>query len=169
VLVALVVVFSVLVPGATQAKDAPGCEGLEQFRADIMPIGEKWADELDNANLGPSRSPITFSSDDWTTYAGIALSANKALKTVDAPDWLEDWLQVRIEATGIQEQIGKAAAEGGVFVILGFEDQVNDLDKREDDSKTAAIARCADFEQFAYDWDALDGEVDGTPVATPER
>lgn len=131
-----------------------------------MPIGEAWGQALDDAHLDPSRSPATFSSDDWLAYAEIALTYNRELKTVDAPDWLEDWLQVRIEATGLQEQIGKAAAEGGMFVILGFGDQADDLDERGDEAKAAAIAQCADFEQFAYDWDALDGEVDGTPVAT---
>lgn len=167
VVMALALLAVVLVPSGARAGDAPGCEGLEQFRADIMPIGERWADALTDAHLGAAREVTTFSSDDWTVYAGIALSVNKELKTVDAPDWLDAWLQVRIESTGLQEQIGKAAAEGGMFVILGFGNQVDALNQRDDEAKAAAIARCADFAQFAYDWDALDGEVDGTPVATP--
>lgn len=169
VLAGLIVAVLVLSPLDVRATDAPGCEGLEQFRADIMPIGERWANALTDAHLGPSREVTTYSSDDWTTFAGIALSVNKELKTIDTPDWLQDWVLVRIESTGLQEQIGKAAAEGGMFVILGFGDQVDALNQRDTATKETAIARCPDFQQFAYDWDALDGDVDGTPVATPER
>jgi len=163
------VAAAMCLPASAHAGDAPGCEGLEQFRAEIMPIGEQWSQELSAANLDSSRSPATFSSDDWLDYAEIALTYNKELKAIDAPDWLDEWLQVRIEATGLQEQIGKAAAEGGMFVILGFSEQADDLSRREDEVKTAAITRCPDFAQFAYDWDALDGEVEGTPVPTPRR
>ncbi len=166
-IVVLVLAVSVLAPVTVHAEDAPGCEGLAQFRADIMPVGERWGQALIDAHLDPSRSPATFSSDDWLTYAEIALDANKGLKTVDAPGWLTDWLQVRIESTGLQEQIGKAAAESGMLIILGFGDQIDELHQRDIEAKASAIARCTEFAQFAYDWDALDGVVDGTPVATP--
>lgn len=165
--VVAVMIALALAPGVSRAGDAPGCEGLTQFRADVMPIGEAWADALFDAHLDPSRSPATFSSDDWLAYADIMLAANRGLKTIDAPDWLEEWLQVRIESTGLTEQMSQAAAEGGFLVLLAFKDQVDALDQRSDDVDSAANAQCPDFAQFAREWDALDGEIDGTPVATP--
>lgn len=156
-------------PLGARADDAPGCEGLAAFRAEIMPIGERWADALFDARLGPSRSPATFSSDDWLTYADIALTANRGFKSIEAPDWLDEWIQARIASTGLMEQMSRAAAEDGFLVLLGFGGQIDALSQQSDSADSAAIARCPAFAQFASDWDALDGEVDETPVATPTR
>lgn len=168
VLAGLIVAVLVLSPLPTNAADAPGCEGLEQFRADLFPIGERWADELQAIGIhGADWDPLTLSSDDWRTYADISLEIHRDFLDVTAPEWAADWLQVRVDGTALQEQIGKAVADGGILLVLGFNDASEAIDQRDDEAKAAAIAHCADFEQFAYDWDALDGEVDGTPVATP--
>lgn len=170
VLAVIVMIVAVLAPAGVHAKDAPGCEGLEQFRADLFPIGEKWADELDAIGIGGADwSPATLSSDDWQTYADVSLEIHRELKEVNPPDWAADWLEVRIDSTALQEQVGKAAADAGFMVILGFESEFSKLDQKDDETREAAIAHCPDFDQFAYDWDALDGEVDGTPVPTPTR
>ena len=169
-LMALVVLAVVLVPGSVRAGDAPGCEGLEQFRADIMPIGEKWADDL--KALGVSDldwDPLTMSSDDWQDYADIALSANRELKGIDTPDWAADWMAVQLDTTALQEQIGKAAAAGGSLAIIAFSSSIDTINQRDDESRKTTIAHCAEFAQFVYDWDALDGQIDGTPVPTPAR
>lgn len=166
----LAAVFALAVPAVSRANDAPGCEGLAEFREAIMPIGERWAEAQAAIGIGgPDWSPATLSSDDWVAYADLSLSRNRELKEIDAPEWLADWLDVRIDSTALQEQLGKAAAEGGFLVLLAFGDEIEKLDQRDTEARQAAIERCAVFEQFAYDWDALDGEVDGTPVATSTR
>lgn len=164
VVAVLAVILSVLVllPVPARTDDAPGCEGLAAFRDELFPIGEQWADDL--ADLGIS-DPLTMSSDDWLAYAELSLETHRALKGVDAPAWAEDWLTVRIDTTALQEQIGRAAATGGVFITLGFSDAIDAIEQRDTETREAAIEHCADFAQFAYEWDALDGEVDGTPVA----
>jgi hypothetical protein len=170
IFIAIVLVGVLLSPAGVRADDAPGCEGLERFRADLFPVGEQWADELEELGVSDSDwDPLTMSSDDWVTFAEIALAIHRELKAVDAPDWVMDWMQVRLDTTALQEQIGKAVAEGGILVILGFNPAIDGLDQRDDQTREAAIAQCADFAQFAHDWDALDGEIDGTPVPTPTR
>lgn len=164
------VAMAMCLPAGAHAGDAPGCEGLEQFRAEIMPIGEQWADDL--AALGitdPDWSPITMSSDDWLAYADIALAAHRALKTVDAPEWLAEWVAVQIDTTALQEQIGKAAASGGFLVVAAFDQEFEAIDKRDNEARTNAGSRCSDFAEFVGAWDALDGLIDGTPVPTPTR
>lgn len=169
VLIALVLVVALVAPFGSTAKDAPGCDGLEQFRADLMPIGQRWADALNDAGLSSDRDVLTYSSDDWRTLAGIALTYGRELRTIDAPDWLNDWLQLQIQSAGIKEQVAIAVADGGMFAILGFTDQLESFETRQDEAAATAESRCPDFAQLAHDWSALDDEIDGTPVPTPTR
>lgn len=162
----LVVVLSIQVLSQipVRAADAPGCEGLAAFREELFPIWEFRATELAEIGL-PQREITSLSSDDWVQYAETSLAVQKRLKEISPPAWLTDWLTVRIEMAGLQEQAGKAAAADGFLVILGFEDEVTKLNGRDNTARTAAIQRCSAFEQFIADWEVLGGEVDGTPVA----
>lgn len=170
VLTGLIVAVLVLSPLPANGADAPGCEGLEQFRADLFPIGERWADELEAIGVSDINwDPLAMSSDDWQAYADGALAAHRGLEQIQAPDWVAEWMAVQLDTTALQEQIGKAAAAGGSLAIIAFSDSIDTLNQRDDDSRKTAITHCADFELFVHDWDALDGQIDGTPVPTPVR
>lgn len=169
-IITLFVAGLLLTPTGAQAADSPGCEGLSEFRAELFPIGERWAADLREVGVGGEEwSPATLSSDDWLAYADIALEVHRDLKELEPPGWVAAWLDVRIDSTALQEQIGKAAAQSGMLIVLGFSEEIEALDQRDNETRKAAIAQCSDFEQFVYDWDALDGEVDGTPVSVPKR
>jgi hypothetical protein len=118
------------------------------------------------AGIGPDREPATFSSGDWKAYAEGALQLQRALREIEPPSWAESWHESKIEVAGLQEQIGKAAAEGGVLVILAFEEPLDANEARQDAALAEATEACAEFADFEAEWDALDGQVEGTPVAT---
>lgn len=147
----------------SRADDAPGCEGLAEYREAMFAAAEPLPMQADD-------NPLTMSSSDWLAYAESSLAFHDRLSEVEPPEWAAEWHVVRLDITGMQEQIGRAAAKEGAFVILGFEELVNDIFERDDETRESAIAICSDFATFADDWDALDGENrDGTPVPTPVR
>jgi hypothetical protein len=157
----------VLQPLDSRAEDAPGCEGLEDYSEQMLDAGAKLVEFWEEADIGPEREPTTYSSNDGTHYAEGGLQFQRALREIDPPAWAETWHVSKIEIAGLQEQIGKAAAEGGVLVILAFEEAIDANEAREDAAYAEATEACEDFAEFEAEWDALDGQVEGTPIATP--
>lgn len=159
-----VIVLAVLAVAAlalpSSADDAPGCDGLAEYREAMLSLPLP-IEADDNA--------FTMSSSDWLAYAESSLEFHDLLADVTPPEWAADWHEARLDAFGFREQLGRMVAENGVMVLLGFDDTVNDLIENSDKAEASAIDTCPDFAAFAYEWDALDGDVDGTPVATPIR
>lgn len=146
------------------AKDAKGCEGLADYRAAMFQL---WRHDGDGRSIMQDRDPLTLSSDDWLLVAETALEYQRALKKIEVPDFAADWHQARIEAIGLAEQMSRAIAKDGFLVALAFVDSIEASEAKEADAVEAANLICADFAGFVHDFDALDGEIDGTPVATP--
>ena len=140
---------------SASAEDAPGCDGLSDYREAMMPLapGGYWQD----------RDPLTISSDEWAEFAEAAVAYQRALRDITPPLWAEEWHQIRVEFVGLAEQVGKAVSTGGIFLALGFVDSIEAMELREADARERAIAACPDFVQFLDEWDP----PDGTPVATP--
>lgn len=147
--------------------DTKGCEGLGDYRAAMFKAGRDYLKALDDDRIPVSRDITTFSSDDFVVLADDALDYSRVMKGIIPPSFAATWHQVKIERLGIVEQIGRAAAQGGLFVALAFSDQIDANERAAADAVAAAAAICADFASFEHDWQALDGLIDGTPVATP--
>jgi hypothetical protein len=166
-LIALIGASGAVIHSGAQAKDSPGCEGLAAYRSAMFAVGKAFVAQEARDGLGPRREITTYSSSDWTASANDLAAYQDDLKTVTPPDWLKTWHEVKIEGAGLGQQVSLAAANGGRFAILAFKDPSAKLDTENTAAKEAAIKTCSDFKQFAYDWDAIDGDVNGTPVATP--
>src|SRR5680860_946014 len=149
----------------SRPEDAPGCEGLEAYSEQMLDAGAELVEHWVSVGFGPERELATYSSDEWTAYAEGALQLQRSLREIEPPSWAESWHGSKIEATGLQEQIGKAAAEGGLLAIQAFEEAIDAIEAHEDAGYAEAAAACADFAAFEAEWDALDGQVEGTPVA----
>ena len=162
VLVAFVAVWQVA------ADDAPGCDGLEAYREAMLAAAEPMVTYLEVSGFGDA-NPLTVSSAEWLVYADEALAFNERLLAIEPPEWAADFHRLQLDTTGMQEQVGRTVAESGVMALLLFEDTVNDIEERKDSVPAAIAETCPDFASFSHEWDALDGEIDGTPVATPVR
>jgi hypothetical protein len=152
---------------ADAAKDAPGCEGLAAYRVAMFKAGKDYLASLDRDSIPVSRSPITYSSDDWTALAKDALDYQRAVKKITPPEFAKGWHQAQVEKDGLIQQLATTAASSGVLAAIAFKDQFDQATKKSDDALAAAGVICADFISFQHDWDALDGDINGTPVATP--
>lgn len=165
-IVAMILTGGMVATGAG-AKDAKGCEGLADYRADMFVAGRDYLELLDDDGLGGDRDPFTYSSDDWIRFGEDALIYQQALKSIIPPPWANEW-HVAVESSfGLLEQIAKSAANEGVFALLVFEKPLTDAEIARDSGLVSASKQCGDFAEFHHDWDALDGNIDGTPVATP--
>ena len=167
----LVIGFLIVVSGLAinraDAKDTKGCDGLADYRAEMFAAGRDYLKLLDEDGIGVGRDPFTYSSDDWTSGADDLLAYNRALVEIDPPEWAAEWHQLKIELSGLSEQVFRIIAKDGVMMILGFSDQF-DANEAATDAAIERIGKsCADFPAFTRDHDALDGDIDGTPVATP--
>lgn len=166
-LVVLLVLSGAMLQSNVQAKDAPGCDGLASYRAAMFKAGRDYLASLDKDSIPVSRSPITYSSDDWTALANDALAYQRAMKKIAPPDFAKDWHQAQIEKDGLVQQLAATAASSGVLATIAFKDQIDLATKKSDAALAAAGKSCADFIGFQHDWDSLDGDINGTPVATP--
>lgn len=149
------------------AKDAKGCDGLGDYRTEMFKVGRDYLKANSEDGIPFSRELLTYSSDDWTNLAENVLEYQRGLNSIDPPDWAQQWHQTQIEGAGLLEQIGRAAAENGALATVAFSDQAEAIQEQRDAALKAVSKICSQFTEFRYDWDALDGDVDGTPVATP--
>jgi len=138
------------------ADDAPGCEGLEAYSAAMM---------AEERPIEADENVFTMSSSDWLAYAESALDFHDRIAAIEPPTWAAEWHEVRLDLAGFKEQVGRAAALEGVFVVLGFEDTIEELNERDAVALAAAVAACPDFEAFALEWNP----PEGTPVASPVK
>lgn len=157
-------------PPAT-AGDAPGCEGLTTYRAAMLAAGQEFLRAFDDDGYSfaaiESDQVLTYSSDDWTAMADHFLALNRELRDITPPDWAAEWHDLRIQHMGLLEQTLRAIATGGILMGWAFVDPLDELNANAEAAVVAASVTCDNFAAFAYEWDALDGKVDGTPVATP--
>lgn len=154
----------------SSADDAPGCDGLAEYRDAMFAAADPMVEYMTESGISsPAFNPLTLSSSDWSAYADEALAFHDRIAEVEPPAWATDWHALKLDMTGAQEQVGRAAATGGVMVAIGFAETLHTIEADTDAAEEAIAETCPDFAQFAYDWDALDGSVDGTPVATPIR
>jgi hypothetical protein len=133
----------------------------------MFAAGRAYLEALENDGMPTSRDILTYSSDDWTVLAGHLGNHQKELKAIAPPPWASEWHQKVIERAGLGEQMAKMVATGGIFLAIGFTESFDKVDAEKDAAVESASAMCGDFAAFARDWDALDGYIDGTPVATP--
>lgn len=158
---------AVFAPSRSAAEDAPGCEGLGDYRAEMFKAGRDFLALLDERGVSLSKDPFSYSTDDWIAYAESSLEFQRDLKEITPPAWAAEWHQAKVDLAAIAEQLGKAAEKDGVLAVLMFGDAL-EKNEAEGNALIATIsATCADFQQFTVDWDALDGNIKGTPVATP--
>lgn len=148
---------------ALARQDAPGCEGLSAYREAMYGVGRHLNDTSAAAGL-EDRNIFTYSSDDWTVYAGIALEGQRQLKAITPPDFAADYHRNLIATFGLFEQIGRAAASDGPTVLSDFSDQIDEVNQRNLDTTAAAAAICADFQEVADTWGSQ-SSAPASPVA----
>lgn len=167
IMIVAVIGFAGVAASTADAKDTKGCEGLGDYRKELFKIGRAYSEDLNKAGLTTDRDPLTYSTDDWIAYADITLEYQRALKKVTPPDWAKEWHQGRLERSGLIEQIARTIASGGIMMGVAFNDQADALDAKDKQVIASTSEACADFAAFEHDWQSIDGEIDGTPVATP--
>lgn len=151
-------------------QDAPGCEGLAVYRDAMYAVGRYLNDTSEDAGLTDGRNTQTYSSDDWTTYADIALEVQHRLKAITPPAFAADYHQTMIETFGLLEQIGRAAAKNGFDGLFEqYSDTIDELGQRSLTATAAATAICADFEEVDNTWGAQSTGADGSPVASTQE
>lgn len=148
--------------GATSgsAKDAKGCEGLSDYHEEVFAL---WSD---NPVEGlKDREALSLSSDEWLELADAALKFQRGFNQIGPPDFAAEWHQALIESFGIVEQASLAIADGGLFVGLVFQEPFDEAEARLEAAVETGTAVCADFSDFARDYEALGDEGEGTPAA----
>lgn len=150
-----------------EAEDALGCEGLSEYRAAMIEAGENYWAILDDGGISDTDAILTWTPDDWGVFATAATDYAVHLQSIEPPPFAAAWHDVKIDAAGLTINIARAVETGGALVIIGFSGEADKLDAREVDAYNAAIAVCPDFAVFQAEWDAIDGEIDGPPKATP--
>lgn len=148
------------------AKDANGCEGLESYRKAMLAAGQDFINALENDGIPVGRDPLTFSSAEWRTFAERAAAFQAALKEIAPPSFAAEWHQAQVERYGLLEQAAKAIADNGVMASAAFSEAIDKNEAARADALTAATAACSDFASFNREYDALDGQIDGTPEAS---
>lgn len=151
-----------------KAKDAKGCEGLADYRAEMFKIGRDYLETLDKAGIktGLNADPFSMSESDFQLVADALKVEIEAMKKIDPPEFAVASHEARIEYSEMGQQIMLAAAVGGIFATMPFKD-ASDAAEAKLEAAKAEPTSCPDFAQFLLDIDAIDGEIDGTPVATP--
>lgn len=148
--------------GATSgsAKDATGCEGLSDYREDVFALwSDNSSEELRDSDL------LSLSSDEWLELADFALEFHRGFKKIDTPEFAASWHQARIESIGLVEQLARSVAQGGFFAALVFEEPIEEAEANLEAAVETGSAVCADFSDFARDYDALGNEDDVTPAS----
>jgi len=163
VLAVVLIALNGLAATSGAAKDAKGCKGLSDYREEVFAL---WSNSP--SGMG-DRKPTSMSSDDWLEIADVALKYQRGLKKIDPPDFAAAWHQALIEDIGLAEQMFLAIADGGLFMALGFEELFDEAEEKLEAAVETGDAMCADFSDFARDYEALGDEDDGTPSpeATP--
>jgi hypothetical protein len=151
----------------SEANDATGCEGLADYRVAMFKIGRAYLKALDEDGIPLSRDSLTYSTEEWTTFAEDTLQFQRDLTSINPPVWASSWHELQVERTSLQAQLAKAIATAGISATAAFADHFNANDAERDTAIEAISQTCRDFAAFTHDWSALDGEIDGTPVATP--
>ena len=159
--------FLLAIGGYASAQDAVGCEGLSAYRAEMFKVGKAFIAQTVKDGVPANRDVATFSSAEWTKKAADLAVYQADLEAIAPPPWLKNWHDLRIERAGLDEQIALAAASRGLYGALLFKGASDRIDAENKAATAAAFAACSDFAVFARDWDALDGDINGTPVATP--
>jgi hypothetical protein len=155
---------------ALAQQDAPGCEGLAVYRDEMYAVGRYLNDAGTEAGLDDDRGLLTYSSDDWTAYADIALEVQRQLKAIAPPVFAADYHQTLIETFGLFEQVGRTAAKNGAIGLLEqYSDMIDELGQRRLSATTAATAICADFEEVDSTWGNQSTGADGSPVANTQE
>jgi hypothetical protein len=121
---------------------------------------------LDDGGLRETDDPQTFSSDDWRLLADQVDIYVLALREIDPPHFAVGWHQAVIEAAILGADISRAIANDGIDAIEAFQTPSAISDRALQLTLSAAIRHCPDFEQFHLDWEAMDDDTTGTPVAT---
>jgi hypothetical protein len=150
-----------------KAEDTKGCEGLGEYRTEMFAVGSTFAKTLKDLKFTQNDDLFTKSSDDWQALADASLQFQRDLKEITPPDWIRDWHDLLVTRAGALQNMALAAVTGGVLATTAFTDTFSKIDGDIDDAKEAIAEGCGDAAQFFHDWDALDGSIDGTPVATP--
>jgi hypothetical protein len=168
----LVLVVALLVmPGVSllraDAKDAPGCDGLGEYRAELFAVGSDYYSALADGFIDVTAASETYSTDDWSVIADASLQLQRDLKAIDPPEWIREWHVKQITQVGGLQQVASTAVESGVFAASMVGSSFAELPGQIKQIQIDLEAVCADAKQFFYDWAALDGYVAGTPVATP--
>ena len=170
-LVSLFVIALIVAGGfvatSANAKDAKGCEGLADYRVAMFKVGRSYLEANADDGIPFDRDPLTFSSDDWADAASNALQFQRDIKSVTPPNWAMPWHVLKIEFAGLVEQAFRAISTGGILMSAGFSEPIDANGSAADSAVKEITKTCPVFADFQHDWSALDGDIDGTPVATP--
>lgn len=167
ILIGLLVGIGTYAVVETDAKDAEGCEGLRDYRAAMFKAGHNYQEANKEDGIDISSDPFLLSSDDFTNLADNILQFHRDLKAIEPPEFAAPWHQLEVDGTALGEQAFRAIAIGGLLVMLGFGDQIDANDAAREAAIIVADGICSDFSAFQHDFDSIDGDIDGTPVATP--
>lgn len=152
----------------TAAEDAKGCEGLSDYRVAMFKIGRDYLEKIESEVPNwQQREATSYSTDEWRSISEAALEAQRAIKDLDPPTWAEAWHDLQIERWGMVEQMTKTVASDGIMAAIAFTDGLDSIEEKLKSATEDVGKACADFIDFERDWQSLDGEIDGTPVATP--
>jgi len=147
----------------TLAQDPKGCEGLSEYRTQVINAQAKTRALITDAGVDLDADGTAYTSDDWIAIADAVLAFNRELRKTTPPDWAEEWHQALLDSTALREQLARSIATGGLFAGLAFSDQIEETQTRLND-----LAR--DYSSFCPDFAALNDEFNGTdatPTPTP--
>src|SRR4051812_31516716 len=100
--------------------DAPGCQGLADYRTAMFRAERDYLDDITEDGVPAGEEPVTYSSAAWHTIAEDTLSLQTALNAITPPPWAAGFHEVVIARERISEQISASVAEGGVTAGMPF-------------------------------------------------
>lgn len=152
----------------TTASDKPGCEGLGEYRKAMFVAGRSYIESAEKFAPGwQAREVTSFSSDEWTGFADAALQMQRDLKDITPPPWAKSWHDLQVARSGFSEQVFRTIVRDGLLVAAALLEDGDAIETKLEAAADEISKTCESFAGFVHDWNALDGEIDGTPVATP--
>lgn len=163
--IALFVIAMIVAGGfistTANAKDAKGCEGLGEYRAEIFEVGSNYLTNVRSDIPGfDDREMTSYSSEEWIALADDLVEYQKSISAVEPPEWAKPWHLYQIERAGTNEQVARTAGTDGLFAIIAFTEAIEALESKAELVKSEVSAVCGDFPKFLADWDMLDGTMD---------
>lgn len=144
------------------------CDGLTGFSEALLQVGNEWMDATIETGVDYTADPRSFDASDWQTFGELADQKQHRLEQLHPPIWLIAWLQVEIDAAGVQSTAASAAEADGIGALHRFHDSFATLVERNSRATQAALDRCPSFASTNAAWEALDQDFQpAKPAASP--